>query len=66
MTAVAGLLLALICIAIVAAGLALAVTSWQPSSPPTASFLTGLFTGLGCLGLAVLLTALHWIAQALT
>lgn len=65
MTAAAGLLLALTCLAIVGAGLALAVTAWRPrpdSPAATIAVVAGLATGGACF----LLAALHWLAHLLT
>jgi len=63
MTAAAGLLLALSCIAIVAIGFGLAVTAWPPARRiPELAVVAGLTVGAGCLTLA----ALHWLAHHLT
>lgn len=65
MEATAGLLLALACIAIVAAGFAFAVVAWRPrpDSPAiTTAVVAGLATGGGCL----LLATLHTLADLLT
>ncbi|NED73357.1 hypothetical protein G3I51_13590 [Streptomyces sp. SID9944] len=66
MTAAAGLILALVCIAIVAIGFALAVTACRPrpgDGPAAAvAFTAGLVTGSVCFTLG----ALHWLAHLLT
>ncbi|MEU8968131.1 hypothetical protein AB0D11_02450 [Streptomyces monashensis] len=66
MTATAGLLLALACLAIVAAGFALALTSWRPrpgdGRAASVAFAAGLATG----GISFVLGALHWLAHLLT
>lgn len=64
MTGAAGLLLALVCLAIVALGLALAVVSWQPKTRllPDLPFVAGFTVGAG----SFLLAALHWLAHLLT
>ncbi|MGW3110535.1 hypothetical protein [Streptomyces sp. NPDC001091] len=66
MTSAAGLLLALVCIAIVGAGLALVVSSWQPRPGPcTAATLAT--AAILCAGvLALFLAAAHWLAHLLT
>ncbi|MGW4300405.1 hypothetical protein ACWEHT_11570 [Streptomyces sp. NPDC004646] len=66
MASAAGLLLALVFLAIVAVGLALAIVAWRPepgSGPaPTILCAAALVTATG----AVLLAVLHWIAHLLT
>lgn len=65
MEAAAGLLLALACIAIVAAGVAFACLAWQPrpdSPAVTIAVVTALTAGGGCL----LLAGLHALADLLT
>jgi dienelactone hydrolase len=62
MTAAAGLVLALVCLAIVAAGLALAVAAWQPRTLPGPVAAVGFTVGGGCF----LLAATHWLANLLT
>lgn len=62
MTAVAGLILALVCLAIVAAGLALAVVAWQPRTIPGPA----VTAGAAVAGTCFLLAALHGLANLLT
>lgn len=66
MTAAGGLVLALVCMAIVAAGFALALTAWRPrpgdSPAAVIAFSAGLATGGACL----VLGAIHWLAHLLT
>lgn len=65
MTAAAGLVLALACITITAAGFAAACIAWRPrpAGPAlTIAVATGLATGGACL----LLAALHTLADLLT
>ncbi|MFJ6667440.1 hypothetical protein [Streptomyces sp. NPDC091383] len=66
MTASAGLLLAFVCMAIVGAGFALAITAWRPrpgdGPAATLAFVAGLAAGSFCF----LLGALHWLAHLLT
>lgn len=67
MTATAGLLLALVCMAIVAAGFALALTAWRPRPGlPDRDFVVGAAAGLTVGALCLLLGALHWLAHVLT
>ncbi|MFF3310500.1 hypothetical protein [Streptomyces sp. NPDC002952] len=61
MTAAAGLLLALVCLAIVGAGLGLAVATWRPSAAPTALFIAGVGVG----ATALVATAVHQLATVL-
>lgn len=56
-----GLLLALVCIAIVALGIALSVVSWQPRGSDV-PFTAGIAVGCGC----VVLACLHLLAAHLT
>lgn len=63
MTAAAGLLLALVCMAIVAAGFACACIAWRPR--PDGAFTVGLVAGLTVSGACLLLAALHNIRQIL-
>ncbi|WP_394434530.1 hypothetical protein [Streptomyces sp. SGAir0957] len=63
MVAVGGLLLALVCLAIVGAGLALAVIAWRPSHPAQLLAVSGA-AAVGAF--AFLLAALHWLANLLT
>jgi hypothetical protein len=62
MAAAAGLLLALVCLAIVALGVALSITAWQPNRGLDVTFAAGFAVGGGCFVLA----ALHWLAHLLT
>ncbi|MEU7399992.1 hypothetical protein [Streptomyces sp. NPDC044948] len=62
MTAAAGLTLALVCLTIVAAGLALAVAAWQPRTIPGPVITAGAAVAAACL----LLAALHGAAHLLT
>lgn len=62
MTAAAGLILALVCLAIVALGFALSVTAWQPGRRSEAPLAFGFAVGTCCF----LLTAMHWLAHLLT
>ncbi|MFF8679513.1 hypothetical protein ACF07F_16540 [Streptomyces sp. NPDC015237] len=62
MAAAVGLLLALVCLAIVAAGLGLAVSVWQPRTLPGPLAAIGAAVAGGCF----LLTALHALAHLLT
>lgn len=66
MAGAAGLFLALVCMAIVGAGLALAVTAWRPRPGDdvvfAVAFAAGLTVACGCF----LLAALHWLAHLLT
>lgn len=63
MTAAAGLLLALVCLAIVALGFALALTAWPTRTHATdVAFAAGFTVGAGCF----LLAALHWLVHLLT
>ncbi|MYR45067.1 hypothetical protein [Streptomyces sp. SID5910] len=62
MTAAAGLVLALICLTVVAAGLALAVVAWQPRTLPGPVVAAGATVAAGCF----LLAALHGLAHLLT
>lgn len=60
MTAAAGLALAVVCIAIVAVGFALALTAWQPRARYAAQLAmcaAGLLVGGACLALAALHSA---------
>ncbi|MFD6024538.1 hypothetical protein [Streptomyces griseoluteus] len=66
MIATAGLLLALVCLAIVGAGLALVVTSWQPRPGHGPAATLAVAAGLCAAGLAVVLAAAHWLAHLLT
>ncbi|MEU9640926.1 hypothetical protein [Streptomyces sp. NPDC048188] len=62
MTAAAGLLLALLCLTIVATGLALAVAAWQPRTVPGPVVTAGAAVAVACF----LLAALHGLANLLT
>lgn len=62
MTAAAGLVLALVCLSIVAAGLALAVVAWQPRTVPGPVVALGASVAGGCF----LLAALHGLTNLLT
>ncbi|MFE7072691.1 hypothetical protein ACFU96_21675 [Streptomyces sp. NPDC057620] len=64
MIAAAGLLLALICIAILAVGVGFACVAWQPR-PDSVAFTVGLIAGLALGGACLLLAALHNIRQVL-
>ncbi|MFJ9037454.1 hypothetical protein ACIRF8_12805 [Streptomyces sp. NPDC102406] len=62
MTAVGGLVFALVCLAIVGAGLGLAVAAWRPGPPASLLLTAGAAVG----GFTFLLAALHWLAHLLT
>ncbi|WP_225825623.1 hypothetical protein [Streptomyces naphthomycinicus] len=66
MTAAAGLLLALVCLAIVAAGLALAVTAVRPRPDGGPAAALAVAAGLTVGGISLLTGALHWLAHLLT
>lgn len=66
MTAAAGLLLALTCLAIVAAGLGLAITAWQPRTDMSTATTWALTATITIGGSSLLLTALHWLTRLLT
>ncbi|MEV7793403.1 hypothetical protein AB0O68_15630 [Streptomyces sp. NPDC087512] len=62
MTAAAGLVLALVFLAIVAAGLGLAAAAWRPGTPAPVVLAAGAAVGAG----VFLLAALHGLAYFLT
>ncbi|MFF9285419.1 hypothetical protein [Streptomyces griseosporeus] len=65
MVAAAGLLLTLVCLAIVALGFALAFTAWRPSTGGPAATVA-CAAGLAAGAAALLLGSLHWLAHLLT
>ncbi|MFL1904781.1 hypothetical protein ACJWDR_37610 [Streptomyces tauricus] len=64
MLAAAGLLLALVCLIVLAAGVAFACVAWRPR-PDNVAFTVGLAAGLTVSGACLLLAALHNIRQVL-
>ena len=66
MASAAGLLLALVFIAIVAAGLGLAVTAWRPRPGAAPAFTVAFTAGFAVGSFCFLLAALHWLAHLLT
>lgn len=66
MTAAGGLVLAVVCMAIVAAGFALAVTAWRPRPGDNPAATLAVAAGLATGGACFVLGALHWLAHLLT
>ncbi|WP_314411389.1 hypothetical protein [Streptomyces sp. DSM 40484] len=65
MTGAAGLLLALVCLAIVATGVAAACVAWRPRpAGPAVTF--AIVGGLAAGGLCLILAAVHTLADLLT
>jgi hypothetical protein len=58
--------MALIFMAIVAAGFALAITAWRPRPGDGPAFTLAFAAGLGAGALCFLVGALHWLAHLLT
>ncbi|MET9142423.1 hypothetical protein [Streptomyces sp. NPDC004042] len=66
MIAAVGLLLALVCLAVVAAGFALAVTAWRPRPGGGPAGAVAVTAGLAVGTASLTLAALHWLAHLLT
>lgn len=66
MTATAGLLLALVCLTIIAAGFAIAITACRPRPGAAPAYHAAIAAGFGVGSFCFLLGALHWIAALLT
>lgn len=65
MAGAAGLFLALVCMAIVGVGLALAITAWRPRPGDDAVFAVAFTAGIAVACGSFLLAALHWLAHLL-